>query len=60
MQRKGDFPATFCNAHHDSGFTSMHIYHVASSTPVAAILSVGRSIDTARFRITSAGQEAIR
>ena len=29
----------FSNAHHDErGFASMHIYHVASGTPVAAIL----------------------
>jgi hypothetical protein len=29
----------FWNAHHDErGFASMHIYHVASGTPVAAIL----------------------
>jgi hypothetical protein len=34
----------FWNAHHDErGFASMHIYHVASSTPVAAILRPART-----------------
>jgi len=34
----------FWNAHHDErGFASMHIYHVASGTPVAAILRPARS-----------------
>jgi Transposase DDE domain group 1 len=33
----------FWNAHHDErGFASMHIYHVASGTPVAAILRPAR------------------
>src|SRR4030081_519383 len=33
----------FWNAHHDErGFASMHIYHVASSTPVATILRPAR------------------
>jgi hypothetical protein len=34
----------FWNAHHDErGFASMHIYHVASGTPVAAILRPART-----------------
>ena len=34
----------FWNAHHDErGFASMHIYHVASSTPVATILRPART-----------------
>jgi hypothetical protein len=34
----------FWNAHHDErGFASMHIYHVASCTPVAAILRPART-----------------
>jgi hypothetical protein len=34
----------FWNAHHDErGFASMHIYHVTSSTPVAAILRPART-----------------
>src|SRR5437667_5597925 len=34
----------FWNAHHDErGFASMHIYHVASSTPVAVILRPART-----------------
>ena len=34
----------FWNAHHDErGFASMHIYHVASSTPVVAILRPART-----------------
>jgi hypothetical protein len=34
----------FWNAHHDErGFASMHIYHVASRTPVAAILRPART-----------------
>jgi Transposase DDE domain group 1 len=34
----------FWNAHHDErGFASMHIYHVASGTPVAAILRAART-----------------
>jgi len=34
----------FWNAHHDErGFASLHIYHVASSTPVAAILRPART-----------------
>ena len=34
----------FWNAHHDErGFASMHIYHVASGAPVAAILRPARS-----------------
>ena len=33
----------FWNAHHDErGFASMHIYHVASGTPVVAILRPAR------------------
>jgi hypothetical protein len=50
-----DIDDTFCaahggqqlalwNAHHDKrGFASMHIYHVASGTPVAAILRPART-----------------
>src|SRR5271170_651140 len=50
-----DIDATFCaahggqqlafwNAHHDErGFASMHIYHVASSTPVVVILRPART-----------------
>ena len=35
---------TFWNAHHDErGFASMHIYHVTSGTPVAAILRPART-----------------
>jgi Transposase DDE domain group 1 len=35
---------TFWNAHHDErGFASMHIYHVASGAPVAAILRPART-----------------
>ena len=34
----------FWNAHHDErGFASMHIYHVASGTPVATILRPART-----------------
>src|SRR6266446_9102213 len=34
----------FWNAHHDErGFASMHVYHVASGTPVAAILRPART-----------------
>src|SRR5271155_4371551 len=34
----------FWNAHHDErGFASMHIYHVASGTPVVAILRPART-----------------
>jgi hypothetical protein len=34
----------FWNAHHDErGFASMHIYHVASGTPIAAILRPART-----------------
>ena len=34
----------FWNAHHDErGFASLHIYHVASGTPVAAILRPART-----------------
>src|SRR5246127_2574454 len=34
----------FWNAHHDErGFASMHIYHVASGTPVVAILRAART-----------------
>jgi hypothetical protein len=34
----------FWNAHHDElGFASMHIYHVASCAPVAAILRPART-----------------
>src|SRR6201986_1548727 len=34
----------FWNAHHDErGFSAMHIYHVASGTPVAAILRPART-----------------
>jgi len=34
----------FWNAHHDErGFTPMHIYHVASSTPIVAILRPART-----------------
>jgi hypothetical protein len=34
----------FWNAHHDErGFASMHIYHVASGTPVATILRAART-----------------
>jgi hypothetical protein len=34
----------FWNAHHDErGLASMHIYHVASGTPVAAILRPART-----------------
>src|SRR6266436_8917084 len=39
----GQHPA-FWNAHHDErGFASMHIYHVASGTPLAAILRPART-----------------
>jgi hypothetical protein len=48
--RKGGFPATFWNAHHDSGFASMHIYHVASGTPVAAILRPARTLKGTEVR----------
>ena len=35
---------TFWNAHHDErGFSSMHIYHVTSGTPAAAILRPART-----------------
>jgi alpha/beta superfamily hydrolase len=39
------WPATgILNAHHDErGFASMHIYHVASGTPVATILRPART-----------------
>jgi hypothetical protein len=34
----------FCNARHDErGFASMHIYHVASGTPVVMILRPART-----------------
>jgi Transposase DDE domain group 1 len=41
----------FWNAHHDErGFESMHIYHVASGTPVAAILRPARTPNGAEVR----------
>jgi hypothetical protein len=41
----------FWNAHHDErGFASMHIYHVASSTPVATILRPARTPKGAEVR----------
>jgi hypothetical protein len=40
----GSQQLAFWNAHHDErGFASMHIYHVASGTPVAAILRPART-----------------
>ena len=40
----GSQQLTFWNAHHDErGFASMHIYHVASGTPVVAILRPART-----------------
>src|SRR5262245_33344832 len=40
----GSQQLAFWNAHHDDrGFASMHIYHVASGTPVAAILRPART-----------------
>ena len=40
----GDQQLALWNAHHDErGFASMHIYHVASGTPVAAILRPART-----------------
>src|ERR1700694_244055 len=40
----GSQQLAFWNAHHDErGFASMHIYHVASSTPVATILRPART-----------------
>ena len=41
----------FWNAHHDErGFASMHIYHVASGTPVAAILRPARTPEGSEVR----------
>ena len=41
----------FWNAHHDEGgFASMHIYHVASGTPVAAILRPARTPKGSKVR----------
>jgi Transposase DDE domain group 1 len=40
----GDQQLAFWNAHHDErGFASMHIYHVASSTPIVTILRPART-----------------
>src|SRR5580698_9370884 len=40
----GSQQLAFWNAHHDErGFASMHIYHVASGTPVVAILRPART-----------------
>jgi hypothetical protein len=42
----------FWNAHHDErGFASMHIYHVASGTPVATILRPARTPKGTEVRI---------
>jgi hypothetical protein len=41
----------FWNAHHDErGFSSMHIYHVASGAPVANILRLARTPKRAEVR----------
>ena len=45
----------FWNAHHDErGFATMHIYHVASGAPVAAILRPARTPNGAATVITAA------
>jgi hypothetical protein len=44
----------FWNAHHDErGFASMHIYQVASGTPVAAILRPARTRRARRCALSS-------
>ena len=49
----GGHQLAFWNAHHDErGFASMHIYDVASCTPVATILRPARTPKGTEVRIT--------